>query len=43
MEKSTIEIRLYNHENGKEFYKDLTIDEFIAIAAILEVDDVDKN
>ena len=35
MEDNGIEIILYNHENGKSFYKRLTTYEFVQITSIL--------
>ena len=37
-DSSGIEIRLYNHENGKSFYKMLTKDELIKISNVIEVE-----
>ncbi|MDS1006419.1 hypothetical protein [Clostridium sporogenes] len=38
MKKSSVEIRLYNHKNGKAYYKDLTMQELDKILKILPVE-----
>lgn len=40
--ETTVELRLYNHETGKAFYKKLTLFEYTEISRLIGMSDYDQ-